>query len=649
MAIVYRDEYGIPHIDAINYCDAVKSIAYCHCEDDFYTIQLLLLATKQKSGHFDDWDGPYLDLICSFFDIPNQYDIIKMLSNEYLALIKSYIIGVNLYAEKHQNEILDKTIFPIKEKDVIIAQHLMEIIGIQLDKPYSFLKDSSEISLPTKQGSNAIAIGPKRSATKHALLAISPHQTIEGPFSFYEVHVVLKEEKCEIHGFILPCTFVIFMGTNFNIAWGSTASYPEMYNIYRVDVIKKIGSGAFFLLGDEKIALYEVNYRNYTKLYGKIPYPIFKSFYRSKLGNVISINGIYYLIDIPMLGKQFGFQQAYELSLCDNIDKVKKLLRRTQYSYLDFVCIDKYDDILFAHCSIERVKDDPKDHYINVLPQNKIIEIEKDLFYNNQNMVFLLNPECQYIVSVNQSPFMVTDTDTYDCKYKGLIYRRDNSRSKRAKDLIHSQNSIGVKELIEIQGDTKIIFPIIRGIDFTSLFKLDSNRYPSIGYLIEELKQWDGYAEKSSRGAAIFALLFERYKKYYRYSKNPDVIKIAEEKELVDCLRWVSKKLPKKYSLGDIQFLKRGKKKLPIAGIPDSLNTVRPYYYKGELIVEECSAFRMIVNLHDRISLTCHPLGASSNEDDVNYTSQMDMYQKNSYRKLKTMDNYKQYIKGYSI
>ena len=41
MAIVYRDEYGIPHIDAINYCDAVKSIAYCHCEDDFYTIPLL--------------------------------------------------------------------------------------------------------------------------------------------------------------------------------------------------------------------------------------------------------------------------------------------------------------------------------------------------------------------------------------------------------------------------------------------------------------------------------------------------------------------------------------------------------------------------------------------------------------------------------
>ena len=65
MAIVYRDEYGIPHIDAINYCDAVKSIAYCHCEDDFYTIQLLLLATKQ-SKHSKKCTFYTLRFGCSF-------------------------------------------------------------------------------------------------------------------------------------------------------------------------------------------------------------------------------------------------------------------------------------------------------------------------------------------------------------------------------------------------------------------------------------------------------------------------------------------------------------------------------------------------------------------------------------------------------
>ena len=58
MATIYRDNLGVPHIDAINYADAVKAISYCHSEDDFDTIQILLLAGRQKIGHYDDWDGP---------------------------------------------------------------------------------------------------------------------------------------------------------------------------------------------------------------------------------------------------------------------------------------------------------------------------------------------------------------------------------------------------------------------------------------------------------------------------------------------------------------------------------------------------------------------------------------------------------------
>lgn len=72
MATIYRDNLGVPHIDAINYADAVKAISYCHSEDDFYTIQILILAGRQKSGHYDDWDGPYLDMVCSFFDIEKK-------------------------------------------------------------------------------------------------------------------------------------------------------------------------------------------------------------------------------------------------------------------------------------------------------------------------------------------------------------------------------------------------------------------------------------------------------------------------------------------------------------------------------------------------------------------------------------------------
>ena len=646
MAKVYRDEYGVPHIDALNYFDAAKAIGYCHCEDDFFDIQLLLLAGKQKSGHYDDWDGPYLDMVCAYFDIPNHAKNLSFISSEYLNLLKSYAEGVNFYAEKNPKEILDKSLFPISDSDIIVTQHLMEIIGIQLDKPYSYLKDSNESSLPSKEGSNVIALGRKLSRSGHSLLAISPHQTIEGPFSFYEIHVHVEGGK-DFHGFILPCTFTIFMGTNFNIAWGATANYPEMYNVYEIDIVKG-RNGSFFYLNDEKVKLITKQYTNYTKLYGKIPFPIYKKLYNSKYGNIVEINGKNYLIDIPLLGHQLGFEHNYYLSLCNNCEEALSILKKAHYTYLDFVLIDNLDNIMYVHCSKEKCRTSAEDFYQNILPQSSVEEILRNKYYEADNMVVVENPDCSFLVSVNQSPFLVTDKDLYKNKYKGLVYRNNNSRSIRAKELLNKYQPIGVIELSRILFDTKIVFPIIRNIDFSALFTIDKEKYPRLKQLIKDLQEWDGFATIESRGAAVFALLFLRYKRYYRYSKNPDVIKIANEKELIECLRWTEKHLSPEACLGDIQFLKRGKAQLPIGGIPDSLNTVRPYYEKRKLFVEEASAFRMIVDLSNKASYTCHPLGSSSNEDDLNYANQMLLFIDNEYRQLKNIDYYKQF-KSYQI
>jgi len=647
MATVYRDGYGVPHIDAENYKDAVKAIGFCHCEDDFFSIQTLLLAGKQRSGHYDDWDGPYLDIVCAYFDIPLKAKSLK-LSHEYNGLLQSYAEGLNLYASEHPKEVLDKTLFPLAPGDILVSQHLMEIIGVQLDKPYTFLKNTSEVALPGKDGSNAIAIGSRISKTGHCLLALSPHQTIEGPFSYYEIHITLKEEDIELHGFILPCTFTIFMGTNFNIAWGATASYPEMYSIYEVDVIKANGN-TYFMLGGEQVKLTEWKYKNYTKLYGKVPFPIIKTMYVCKFGKVVKISNKYYLVDVPMAGKQYGFEQNYKLSLCKSCKEASALLQKTHYSYLDFVLIDSQDNMLFMHCSRERKRASQESYYENVLPQSYMREIESTDFWSADNIIKINNPDCSYIVSTNQSPFKVSDGVSLDInKYKGLLYFNENSRSVRAKQLIDEYKNVGVEELMNIQYDTKVILPVIRNIDFSAIYLLQRTKSSSLNDLIDELKKWDGFASLNSRGAAIFALLFHRYKKYYRYSKNPDVIRIASNDEIIDCLKWVNKHLSSHATLGDIQFLKRGQTKYPIAGVPDSLNTVRPYYENGKLLVEEASAFRMIVDLYNKSSYTCHPLGASSNEDDVNYTSQMFSFTNNKYRKLLDIQKYKN-IKGYQL
>ena len=131
------------------------------------------------------------------------------------------------------------------------------------------------------------------------------------------------------------------MGTNFQIAWGSTASYPEMYTIYKIDVQKRFGRIKSFLYDGKEVLLKRCTYKNHIKLYGKIPIPIIKNFYKSEFGNIIEIKGTFYLILIDMLGKQFGAEMVHKLNVCKSNSEALNLLRQSRYTYLNHVSKDK--------------------------------------------------------------------------------------------------------------------------------------------------------------------------------------------------------------------------------------------------------------------------------------------------------------------
>ena len=78
MIEIYRDSFGVPHIVCDDFNDGARATALCHCEDDFFSIQLWLLAVNKKAGRFDDWDGVYLDFLYAL--IPQHYYKIFFLS-----------------------------------------------------------------------------------------------------------------------------------------------------------------------------------------------------------------------------------------------------------------------------------------------------------------------------------------------------------------------------------------------------------------------------------------------------------------------------------------------------------------------------------------------------------------------------------------
>ncbi|RZL35831.1 MAG: hypothetical protein EOP00_30020, partial [Pedobacter sp.] len=452
---------------------------------------------------------------------------------------------------------------------------------------------------------------------------------MEGLFSFYEVHLRINDCKSDIYGFILPCTFTILMGTNFKVAWGFTANYPEMYNIYKLSVSGIVGK---YLTVDEKAEkLKSKYYLNYTKLFGRYPYPIFKKYYQSKLGNIININGKYLLIKIPILGKSLGSETNYNLMKCSSNTEVKELCFSKRYGYLNFVSIDENDNILYIHNALEQVKENVQSHKANFIDLKLTTQIS-DNFYGTENLIYTENPKCDYLVSVNQSPFKVTnDLDIPKTnKFKGLLYYNENSRSIRIKSLLDSFGKLDCEDLKEILFDTKIIKPVIRNIDFSVLFDMDEFRYPKLEYLIRLLKIWDGVADLNSEGAALFSLFYYHYKEnHYVSSKDSDVIKLATADEIIGSLTWSLIYFKPKMLLKDIQFIKRGTTVLPIGGIPDSINSIRPFFEKGKLFAEEGGGFRLIIDLKLKQIFSCHPFGSTTHTEQDNSSNQMKLFTKN--------------------
>ena len=111
---------GVPHIFGKTDADAVFGLAYAHAEDDFNTIQDLLLGARGMLGakygvKFTPVDY-YVELIGVWEDINNRYD--DEIPESIKLICEAYAQGINQYAFEHQKEV-ENELFPIMGKDII--------------------------------------------------------------------------------------------------------------------------------------------------------------------------------------------------------------------------------------------------------------------------------------------------------------------------------------------------------------------------------------------------------------------------------------------------------------------------------------------------------------------------------------------------
>ena len=224
---IVRDNYGVPHIFAKTDAELAYGLAWANAEDDFTTIQEAYLAGNGMLSKYIGLEGAPADFITQFIGSKEIIDEkIGEITEEYYDVISGYAQGLNSYARNNPDKVLYKKLFPITPKMMMMYSQLQLFISNQgADWAGRILNNDTQDDFLDQNltGSNVIAMNSNKTDNGETFLAINTHQPLEGPTSWYEVHLN-SEEGTNIIGTLYPGTPHVLIGVNENLGWSTSSS-----------------------------------------------------------------------------------------------------------------------------------------------------------------------------------------------------------------------------------------------------------------------------------------------------------------------------------------------------------------------------------------------------------------------------------------
>jgi acyl-homoserine-lactone acylase len=644
---IARDTYGVPHIFAPTDPEVAYGLAWAHSEDDFATIQTLLLTGKGKIATYLGKKGAPIDFVVGLLNTRAVVDAqIKQMDPKLLLLVKGYLMGLEAYAKAHPKEVLNKHVFPISVEEYLSSTVFSVAVFCGVDKALPKILNGTIPHLEgfTGEGSNAFAIHSSKSASGDNMLVINAHQPIEGATAFYEAHLQ-SEEGWNILGGLFPGGPLIFHGATPTLAWAHTVNFQDKIDIYQLQTDKAHPGqynvdGEWLKLEKRKIKL---NIKG-------IPIPISKTVYNSIYGPTVATpKGAYFSMRLPALMDAGALQQWYAMNKSTNFTEFKAALKQNHLAMFNIMYADNKDTIFYiSNGKMPYRNADTAYHWNSTVPGNTKATLWTT-FKPLSELPQYVNPASGYLFNTNHSPFLATDEkDNLNPKNfdpnDGYELYHDN-RSRRAKDLIDPLTKISYEDIKRIKFDkslpTKILFPY--GFNADSMFLVNENEHPQLASIITTLKSWDHTAAVDSKGALVYNLAYYYVPTIMEGRKN-DKLTI---KEAISVYQYVYDFLIKNYgrtdlTLGDVQKLVRGDENWPQGGMPDVLAAVMSEPYgNGKRKMNSGDAYIEFVRFPKNGGLplieSVNTFGASMHKESPHFADQRAMYQAQQVKRM-TLD-----------
>jgi len=632
---IIRDNYGVPHIYAATDPEVAYGFAWAQAEDHFKLIQEGYLAGNGLLGKLIGLKGAGADFLTQLIQSEETVDkYYNTLDKKFIALAEGFAAGLNAYAKKYPEQILEKKLFPLTVKKLLRYTQLQLFISNEADKLVSGIVNNS-LSWPYKieedsKGSNFIAVSRNRTGSDETFLAINTHQPLEGPTSWYEAHLV-SEEGTNIIGAAFPGTPCILTGANEYLGWTHTVNYPDKADVFALQMHPK--KKDVYLVDGKPYKLEKFKAKLTVKFLG-INIPIKKKFYKSIYGPTLKNKTGVYSVRTPSTTNITAIEQWWKMNKATNFSEFYEALEMKALPGYNIGYADRNDTIFYISNGKIPIRAKGYD-WTDVVPGNTK-ETLWDSYYDIKDLPQVVKPASGFVYNANHSPFKSSseaDNPIAENFAKEINFETyDNNRSTRLLKLLEEEERIDYKRFKRIKYDHQLPTPLqYNYMDLNPLFDMKVADYPEVSTLLTDIQNWDRITNPTSYGAGAYASLYYQLTPFY-YQLGKD--RVFTKEALYEALK-ITKAHLKTYfnaeriQLGEFQKLVRGDKELPIFGLPDVVTAMRGQPYKdGKIKITHGESYIGLVRFTPNKTYfeSVISFGNSRRPESPHYTDQMELY-----------------------
>ena len=642
---IIRDTLGIPHIYGNQDVDTAFGLGYAQSEDDFLTLQSVLLATRGTLAAELGYKAAKTDFVVQFMGV---WDTVNANYDEQVAgkikrIAQAYADGVNLYCAENPSEV-SRYFLPVTAKDIIAGFTFKtpmfygfdQVLGdlVNPDLPHELAKTDAAMtwqpseSLPI--GSQGIAIAPSRSGDGLTHLLVNSHQPLKGPVAWYEARLY-SDEGWNMVGSTFPGAPVIIHGHNENLGWSNTVNKPDLVDIYKLTI--NPDNENQYLLDGEWREFKSKQANMLVKLLGPIRWTFTKEIKISQHGPVMETEHGMYAMRWAGMNNVKTLESMFATNKAKNQQQFEAALKLNAMPSINFVYADKEGNIAHYYNAMfpDRIEGWQWD---KILPGDRSELIWKG-YRDFSFMPKTVNPKSGLVYNANNPPWNATDGN-------------DDAKSNDYPQSMGIETFVTNRALqIESRLSThkKISQELLKDVKYDLAYHPDSNQITYLkkwfeyetGFGFSEiemqalysLRHWNFSTHKTNTQAALGILTLAPVQK----ARGDKVTMETMTKSFKDAVSLLVKHHGTyNVAYGDIYRLIQGDKNLPISGGPDILRAVygKEFNEAGQIENIAGDGFMMFVSW-DKDGLVSseasHQYGSATlDESSPHYNDQMEMF-----------------------